>query len=106
MKKIGVKISVVLLLAASSASVSAAPYPLGTMTCADMGRFASEAQGWRESGMKREDAFDKLDSRSVNDPVEKKNMERVLAMVFGSYGRSWTVESAGNAIRSDCESGR
>ena len=100
------KISVFLLLAAGCATALAAPYPLGTMTCADMGRFASEAQGWRESGMKRDDAFAKLDIRSFNDPVEKKNMERVLAMVFGSYGKSWTIESAGNAIRADCESGR
>lgn len=94
------------VLAAACSGVMAAPYLLGTMTCADMGRFASEAQGWRESGMKRDEAQQKLESRSYNDPVEKKNMERVLAMVFGSYGKSWTVESAGNAIRSDCESGR
>ena len=93
-------------MAAACAGVSAAPYPLGTMTCADMGRFASEAQGWRESGMKREEAFARLDSRDFNDPVEKKNMERVLAMVFGSYGKAWTIESAGKAIRSDCETGR
>ncbi len=98
--------SAALLLAAACVSAQAAPYPLGTMTCADMGRFASEAQGWRDSGMKREEAFERLDSRSFNDPVEKKNMERVLAMVFGSYGKAWTVESAGNAIRSDCETGR
>ncbi len=101
MKRIGAS-----LLLAVCVSASAAPYPLGTMTCADMGRFASEAQGWRDSGMKREEAFERLDSRSFNDPVEKKNMERVLAMVFGSYGKAWTVESAGNAIRSDCETGR
>ena len=101
MKRIGAS-----LLLAVCGFASAAPYPLGTMTCADMGRFASEAQGWRDGGMKREEAFERLDSRSFNDPVEKKNMERVLAMVFGSYGKAWTVESAGNAIRSDCETGR
>ncbi len=95
-----------LLLASACLSVTAAPYPLGTMTCADMGRFASEAQGWREAGMKREEAFERLETRSFNDPVEKKNLERVLAMVFGSYGKAWTIESAGNAIRSDCQAGR
>ena len=95
-----------LMLASACASVSAAPYPLGTMTCADMGRFASEAMRWRESGMKRDEAFEKLDNRTFNDPVEKKNMEMVVAMVFGRYGNAWTVESAGNAIRSDCEAGR
>jgi len=98
--------SAALLLAAACVSAQAAPYPLGTMTCADMGRFASEAQGWRESGMKRDEAFDKLDARPVNDPVERKNLEMVLAMVFGRYGNNWTVETAGNVIRSDCETGR
>jgi hypothetical protein len=98
--------SAALLLAAACVSAQAAPYPLGTMTCADMGRFASEAQGWRESGMKRDEAFAQLESRSFSDPVEKKNLERVLAMVFGTYGKAWTIESAGNAIRSDCETGR
>jgi len=28
--------------------VSAAPYPLGTMTCDDIGAFASEAMRWRK----------------------------------------------------------
>lgn len=100
------KSCVTLLLALASMSTVAAPYPLGTMTCADMGRFASEAMRWRESGMKRDEAFDKLDARTVNDPVERKNLEMVLAMVFGRYGNNWTVETAGNVIRSDCETGR
>lgn len=102
------KIFIALILAAGCASnlASAAPYPLGSMTCADMGNFASEAMRWRENGMKRDEAFEKLDGRTFNDPVEKKNMEIVLSMVFGRYGNSWTVESAGNAIRSDCETGR
>ena len=93
-------------LCSLSVPALAAPYPLGTMTCADMGKFASEAMRWRESGMKRDEAFDKLDARPVNDPVERKNLEMVLAMVFGRYGNNWTVESAGNVIRSDCETGR
>ena len=102
MKKHGL----IVLLAFVSASVVAAPYPLGTMTCDDMGRFASEAMGWRESGMPRDEAFAKLEARPVNDPVERTNMDLVLRMVYGSYGNSWTVKSAGNVIRSDCQSGR
>lgn len=100
------KWSVWLVLATLCGPVLAAPYPLGTMTCADMGRFASEAMRWREGGMKRDEAFEQLDARTYNDPVEKKNMENVVGMVFGRYGNSWTVESAGNVIRSDCETGR
>lgn len=94
----------VLLLSASGAL--AAPYPLGTLSCRDMGDFASQAMQWRESGVTREQALARLDERSYGDPVERKNLELVLRMVFGRYGNSWTVESAGNVVRSDCETGR
>lgn len=96
--------TLIFVLAASSAG--AAPYPLGTMTCDDIGAFASEAMGWRKSGMTREQALAELDKRSYNDPVEKKNLLAVMDLVFGSYGRSWTVESAGNIMRTDCKTGR
>ncbi len=97
-----------ILLAATFCTrpVAAAPYPLGTLSCLDMGEFASQAMQWRESGMTREQALAKLDERRYGDPVERKNLEQVLRMVFGRYGNAWTVESAGNAIRSDCETGR
>ena len=85
---------------------AAAPYPLGTMTCADIGAFASEAMGWRKEGRSRDQALAELDKRSFNDPVEKKNLLAVLDLVFGSYGRNWSVESAGNVMRKDCETGR
>lgn len=84
----------------------AAPYPLGTMTCADIGKFASEAMGWRKEGQSREQAVAALEKRSYNDPVEKKNLTMIVDLVFGSYGRSWSVESAGNVLRTDCETGR
>jgi hypothetical protein len=93
-------------LAGFSACALAAPYPLGTMTCADIGKFASEAMSWRESGIKKDEALAKLDGWSLNDPVERKNLEGVLRMVFGRYGDSWTKESAGNVMRTDCEAGR
>jgi hypothetical protein len=93
-------------LLAGSAAASAAPYPLGTMTCADIGRFASEAMGWRKQGQSKEQALAALEQRSYNDPVEKKNLIAVVDLVFGSYGRSWSVESAGNVLRTDCETGR
>ncbi len=97
-----------LILAAtfSSGLSQAAPYPLGTLSCRDMGEFASQAMQWRESGMTRDEALAKLDERRYEDPVERRNLEQVLKMVFGRYGNAWTVESAGNAIRSDCETGR
>jgi len=84
----------------------AAPYPLGTMTCEDIGRFASEAMRWRKEGQSRDQALAAVEARSYNDPVEKKNLLTVVDLVFGSYGRNWTIESAGNILRTDCETGR
>jgi hypothetical protein len=95
-----------IFLSLAGTSVDAAPYPLGTMTCADIGAFASEAMGWRKEGRSRDQALGELDKRTYNDPVEKKNLQSVLDLVFGSYGRNWSVESAGNVLRKDCETGR
>lgn len=89
-----------------STAAPAAPYPLGTMTCADIGKFASEAMNWRKEGQSRDQALATLDQRTFNDPVEKKNLTTVVNLVFGSYGNNWTVESAGNVMRIDCETGR
>ncbi len=91
---------------AFAAGAQAAPYPLGTMTCDDIGKFASEAMQWRKDGMTRDQAMAELENRSYNDPVEKKNLIAVAGMVFGGYGRNWTVETAGNVMRNDCLKGR
>lgn len=94
------------LFLVASTGAGAAPYPLGTMTCDDIGAFASEAMGWRKEGRTRDQALEELEKRSYNDPVEKKNLLAVMDLVFGSYGRNWTVESAGNVMRKDCMTGR
>ena len=91
---------------AFAAGAQAAPYPLGTMTCDDIGAFASEAMQWRKDGMPREQAMAELEKRHYNDPVEKKNLIAVAGMVFGGYGNNWTVETAGNVMRNDCLKGR
>lgn len=94
------------MLFAFAAGAQAAPYPLGTMTCDDIGKFASEAMQWRKDGMTRDQAMAELENRSYNDPVEKKNLIAVAGMVFGGYGRNWSVETAGNVLRNDCLAGR
>lgn len=94
------------MLAFASCGVHAAPYPLGTMTCDDIGAFASEAMTWRKSHVSREEARMRLDQRDYGDPVEKKNLVIILDLVYGNYGNNWTVESAGNVMRSDCRKGR
>ncbi len=94
------------MLAIAAGGAHAAPYPLGTMTCDDIGAFASEAMGWRKSHVSRDEARMKLDERDYGDPVEKKNLVIILDLVYGNYGNNWTVESAGNVMRSDCLKGR
>jgi hypothetical protein len=89
-----------------STGALAAPYPLGSMTCADIGAFASEAMSWRKEGQSRDQALAALEKRTYNDPVEKKNLTAVLNLVFGSYGNNWSIESAGTVMRTDCETGR
>jgi hypothetical protein len=86
--------------------VNASPYPLGSMTCDDIGTFASQAMQWREDGMTIPQAKAKLEELKPEDSVEKLNMTNVMRLVFGGYGDSWTVESAGNIMRTDCETGR
>lgn len=96
----------VLCLFAFSAAALSAPYPLGSMTCADIGNFASEAMRWRKEGRSRDQALAELEKRTYSDPVEKKNLATIVDLVFGSYGRNWSIESAGTVMRTDCETGR
>lgn len=84
----------------------AGTYPLGSMSCEDIGRFASQAMQWREDGLVPIDARHRLEQLKPEDSVEKKNMLMVLSLVYGGYGDSWTVEGAGNAMLKDCETGR
>lgn len=95
-----------ILVLSMSTGVASAPYPLGSMTCADIGAFASEAMRWRKQGQSRDQALAELENRTFNDPVEKKNLAMIIDLVFGSYGRNWSIESAGNVMRTDCETGR
>jgi len=90
----------------SATQVHAAPYPLGSMSCDDIGAFASQAMQWREDGIKYKEAKTRLDALRPDESVEKKNMRMVMQLVFGSYGDNWTVESAGSTMKTDCASGR
>ena len=97
---------VCLLFALATCQAIAAPYPLGTMTCDDIGAFASEAMTWRKSQVSYEEAQTRVENREYGDPVEKKNLEAILGFVYGNYGNNWSVEVAGNVMRSDCRKGR
>jgi hypothetical protein len=100
------KLYLTVLLLLMAAPAAAAPYPLGTMTCEDIGKFASDSMAARKGGQTREQAVAALDKRTYNDPVEKKNLLIIVGFVYGSYGNNWSVESAGNVLKKDCETGR
>ncbi len=84
----------------------AADYPLGTMSCADMGAFASETMAAKKAGRTKDDALAALETRTFGDPVEKRNLADVIDILYGNLGRNLGVQSAGAVIKTDCESGR
>lgn len=87
-------------------SGQAANYPLGTMTCDDMGAFASEVMAAKKAGRTKEEALAALEDRKYGDPVERKNLTDVVYILYGNLGRNLGVQSAGAVIRTDCETGR
>lgn len=95
-----------LLLLACGAPAMAANYPLGTMTCDDIGRFASETMAAKKQGRTREEALAALEERSYGDPVEKRNFTDVVEILYGNLGRNLGVQSAGAVLKKDCETGR
>jgi len=94
------------LLCISAQGVLAADYPLGTMTCADIGAFASETMAAKKAGRTKEDALAGLETRTYGDPVEKRNLTDVVEILYGNLGRNLGVQSAGAVMKTDCESGR
>ncbi len=81
-------------------------YPLGNMTCEDIGNFAANALNWRKRGFTPAEALKKLDQIQFSDPVERQNLLDVLKLVYGGYGTNWTEESARKVITQDCKKGR
>jgi len=85
--------------------IQAAPYPLGEMTCDDIGLFASKAMQWREENISKRKALQKIEAMNIGE-IENKNLIMVLNLIYSSYGNSWTIESAGNVLKADCKKGR
>lgn len=94
------------LLCAFTLTVAAADYPLGTMTCDDIGAFASEVMAAKKGGRSKEDALAALETRTYGDPVEKRNLTDVVEILYGNLGRNLGVQSAGAVLKTDCETGR
>lgn len=90
----------------SAGFAMAADYPLGTMTCDDIGTFASEVMAAKKQGRSLDDALATLETRAYGDPVEKKNLVDVVNILYGNLGRNLGVKVAGAVMKQDCESGR
>lgn len=90
----------------SAGLATAADYPLGTMTCDDIGTFASEVMAAKKEGRSLDDALASLETRSYGDPVEKKNLVDVVNILYGNLGRNLGVKVAGAVMKQDCETGR
>lgn len=93
-------------LAVASAASHAANYPLGTMTCDDIGTFASDVMAAKKAGRSKEEALAALEERSYGDPVEKRNLTDIVNILYGNLGRNLGVQSAGSVMKTDCETGR
>jgi len=100
------RFAVATLLYALALPSMAADYPLGTMTCADIGAFASEAMAAKKAGRSKDDALAALETRTYGDPVEKRNLTDVVEILYGNLGRNLGVQSAGAVLKTDCETGR
>lgn len=96
-----------LVLTSLSGPSEAAPYPLGSMTCNDIGKFASEVMAAKKAGRSQDDALAALDQRQWGEEaVERKNLTDVIRILYGNLGRNLGVQSAGAVMKTDCETGR
>lgn len=95
-----------LCIAIASSPTLAADYPLGTMTCDDIGKFASEVMKEKKAGRSMDDALAALETRTYGDPVEKRNMTDIVNILYGNLGKNLSESSAGAVMRTDCETGR
>lgn len=100
------KFFVALALASLAFGAAAGNYPLGTMTCDDIGAYAREAVANLDAGKSLETTLKELDERKFNDPVEKKNLTRIAYVMYDGFGAGLTPETAHSMMKYDCETGR
>ena len=99
MKKINLALFCGLMLSALQATAS--PYPLGSMTCDDIGIFASQAMQWREDGMTIPQAKAKLEELKPEDSVEKENMTNVIGFDIDlPDGTQWREHASQQGLHS------
>lgn len=101
----------IIALSASAALMAALPapagnYPLGTMTCDDIGQYARELVTGIDAKKSKEVALQELDARTFKDPVEKKTLTDVLNVMYDGFGQSLYPDTAYGVMKFDCEKGR
>jgi hypothetical protein len=94
------------LAALFASPVFAGNYPLGTMTCDDIGLYAKELVTGIDAKKPKEAALQELEARKFNDPVEKKTLLNVLNIMYDGFGQSLYPDTAYGAMKFDCEKGR
>jgi len=101
-------IATLLALATLAAALTAMAgnYPLGTMTCDDIGQYAKELVTGIDAKKPKEVALQELDARTFKDPVEKKALTDVLNVMYDGFGQSLYPDTAYGAMKYDCEKGR
>jgi hypothetical protein len=93
-------------LALALAPAFAGNYPLGTMTCDDIGQYAKELVTGIDAKKPKEVALQELAARKFNDPVEKKTLTDVLNVMYDGFGQSLYPDTAYGVMKYDCEKGR
>jgi hypothetical protein len=99
-------ITAALFSLASALPANAGNYPLGTLTCDDIGQYAKELVTGIDAKKPKEAALQELDARKFNDPVEKKALLGVLNVLYDGFGQSLYPDTAYGAMKYDCEKGR
>lgn len=91
---------------AAALPASAGNYPLGTLSCADIGQYAKELVTGIDAKKPKEAALQELEARKFNDPVEKKALLSVLTIMYDGFGQSLYPDTAYSAMKYDCEKDR
>lgn len=82
-------------------------YDLGSMTCRDIGEFASATVAGKKNGRPYKDAVALVKKKTKGYAVEKKNLLQVVDGVYKQpYGKNLSEEGARMAFTADCEAQR
>jgi hypothetical protein len=89
-----------------AAPAFAGNYPLGTLSCDDIGLYAKELVIGMDAKKPKEAALQELTARKFNDPVEQQALTEVLNVMYSDFGKSLYPDVAYGMMKYDCEKGR